>query len=261
MTDERILLDIKDGIAAITLNRPASGNAIDLELGRQLMLAMHALEKDHGVRVITVRGSGKLFCAGGDLAAIAGAEAGAPGYVRELLAYLHEALSSMARIPVPVIAGVHGAAVGAGLSLACACDLAIATKSSRFSMAYSKVGVTPDGSSSWYLPRLIGLRRALQLSLLNSELTADKALEWGLLNDVVVDDGLDAALATLAGQLAKGATGALGGAKRLMRASFENTLETQLVLEMQSICAALEGADAKEGLSAFLAKRPPNFGR
>jgi 2-(1,2-epoxy-1,2-dihydrophenyl)acetyl-CoA isomerase len=128
-------------------------------------------------------------------------------------------------------------------------------------MAYSRVGLTPDGSSSWYLPRLIGLRRALQLAMLNSELTADQALEWGLLNEVVADDLLDEALARIVVQLAAGPTAALGGAKRLMRGSLENGLETQLTLEMQAICTSLEGGDAKEGMAAFLGKRAPYFGR
>ncbi len=261
MTGKHVLLDIAGGTATITLNRPATGNAIDLNLARALMQAMHACEKDKGVRVIILKGSGKLFCAGGDLSAISDAGPDAPAYVRELLTFLHEALSSMARINVPVVAAVHRAAAGAGFSLACAADLAIATRSARFSMAYSRVGLTPDGSSSWYLPRLIGLRRALQLAMLNSELTADQALEWGLLNEVVADDLLDEALARIVVQLAAGPTAALGGAKRLMRGSLENGLETQLTLEMQAICTSLEGGDAKEGMAAFLGKRAPYFGR
>ncbi|HEY1706898.1 MAG TPA: enoyl-CoA hydratase-related protein, partial [Rhizomicrobium sp.] len=233
---------------------------IDLELARELKLAMQACEKDRSLRVVTIQGRGKFFCSGGDLAAIIGAGADAPAYVAELLGHLHEALAAIARIPVPVVAGIHGAAAGAGLSLACACDLAIATRSARFVMAYSRVGLTPDGSASFYLPRLVGLRRALQLAFTNRELLAAEALEWGILNAVVDDDRLDGALAALAAQLAKGPTGALGAAKRLMRDSFANTLEDQLTAEMRAICAALDTGDAKEGLSAFLAKRTPDFG-
>jgi 2-(1,2-epoxy-1,2-dihydrophenyl)acetyl-CoA isomerase len=260
MTGKRVVLDVAKGIATITLNRPANGNAIDLELARELKLAIHACEKNAGTRAIAIQGRGKFFCSGGDLTAIARAGENAPAYVGELLGHLHEALAAIARIPVPVVAGVHGAAAGAGLSLACACDLAIATRSARFVMAYSRLGLTPDGSASFYLPRVIGLRRALQLALTNRELSAGEALEWGILNEVVEDEQLDGALAALMAQFAKGPSGALGAAKRLMRDSFENTLEGQLMSEKRAICAALDTGDAKEGLSAFLAKRAPDFG-
>lgn len=254
-----VLLDIAGGIASITLNRPQNGNAISLELARALMHAMHDCEREGSVRVVTLRGSGKLFCSGGDLKAIEGHGAGAAAYVRELLAYLHEALSAIARIPVPVVAGIHGAAAGAGFSLACATDLAIATTSSRFLMAYTKVGLTPDGSSTWYLPRIVGLRRAIQLTLLNRELTAEEAHDWGILTDVVADDALPGALTALAQRLADGPVASHGALKKLFRESFEKPLETQLVHEMQAICAALDGGEAKAGMQAFLARQTPKF--
>ena len=254
-----VLVDIADGVAAVTLNRPQNGNAINLELARALMHAMHDCERDKSVRGVTLTGAGKMFCTGGDLKAIESHGPGAAAYVRELLAYLHEALSAIARIPVPVIAGIHGAAAGAGFSLACATALAIATQSSRFLMAYTKGGLTPDGSSTWYLPRLIGLRRAMGLTLLNREITANEALDWGILNDVVADDALDWSVEALAKQLADGPTASYAGTKKLFRETFENPLETQLMHEMQAICAALDGGEAKTGMQAFLAKQPPKF--
>ena len=254
-----VLLDIARGVATVTLNRPQNGNAINMELARALMNVMHDCERDRSVRVVTLRGAGKMFCTGGDLKAIESHGAGAAAYVRELLAYLHEALSSIARIPAPVVAGIHGAAAGAGFSLTCATDLAIATRSSRFLMAYTKVGLTPDGSSTWNLPRMIGLRRAMQLTLLNRELTADEARDWGILGDVVADNALPESLSLLAKQLSDGPTGSYASAKRLLRDSFENPLETQLVHEMQAICAALDGGEAKAGMQAFLAKQTPRF--
>jgi len=260
MMQKPILLDIADEVATITLNRPANGNAINLELADALQQAMKTCEKERGVRAIVLRGAGKLFCSGGDLSAIASHGADASSYVRELLTRLHGAISAMARIPTPVVAGVNGAAAGAGLALACGCDLAIATESSLFVMAYSRVGLTPDGSSSFYLPRLIGLRRALQMALTNRQLTAREALDWGIVNEVVQDAALDSALTALVGRLVKGSPVALGGAKRLLRAPSANTLDQQLLAEMESICAALKTDDAKEGLSAFLEKRVPNFG-
>jgi 2-(1,2-epoxy-1,2-dihydrophenyl)acetyl-CoA isomerase len=259
MTEKTVLLDIVDGVAAITLNRPERGNAVDIALARDLKDALRECENQRSLRAITLRGAGKNFCAGGDLAAIAAEGAGASRYVRELLTELHEALLAMARIPVSVVAAVHGAAAGAGLSLAAASDLAIATASARFITAYPKVGLTPDGSSSWYLPRVIGLKRALELSLLGGEIAAEKALTWGLINEVVPDDALDAKLKGMVLHLRTSATGALGAAKKLMRTSLEQPLDKQLTLEMQTICAALEGDEACEGLAAFAQRRTPHF--
>ena len=254
-----VQLDIADGLATITLNRPANGNAIDLALARALMESLHACEQHPGVRAISLCGAGRLFCAGGDLAAIQSHGDAAPAYVRSLLAYLHEAISAIARIPVPVVARVHGAAAGAGLALACSCDLVVAARSSRFLMAYSKVVLTPDGSSTWFLPRLIGTRRALELALTNRELTAAEALDWGLVNEVVADAALDDRIARLTADLVAGPSGAFGETKRLLRSSLNESLETQMVREMQSITAAFATAEAREGLAAFLEKRPPNF--
>ena len=255
MTGKTVLLRIDGAIATITLNRPARGNAIDLELAQDLRSAFAACEANHALRVITLKGAGKLFCSGGDLAAIAAAGADAPAYVRALLTNLHAALLTMARIPVPVVAAVHGAAAGAGMSLACAADLAIATRSARFLMAYPRVGLTPDGSASWYLPRLVGMRRALELSLLSNELSAVKAQEWGMINNVVADEGLDTALAEMAGQLSKTPVAATNGAKRLMRDSLGQRLESQLEHEMETICAALTTEDARAALATFLSRR------
>ncbi len=252
MSDRTVLLDIDGGIATVTLNRPARGNAIDVTLAKDLNSVMGVCETTRDLRAIVLRGNGKLFCSGGDLAAIAAEGTGASAYVRALLEHLHEALLAMARIPVPVVAAIHRAAAGAGMSLACAADLAISTKSTRFVMAYPRVGLTPDGSASWYLPRLVGLRRALELSLLSDDLPAEKALEWGMINSVVPDDGLDAAVASLVQQLTANPTAALGGAKTLMRESFNRSLGHQLEQEMETLCAALETEDARKSIEAFL---------
>jgi 2-(1,2-epoxy-1,2-dihydrophenyl)acetyl-CoA isomerase len=178
-----------------------------------------------------------------------------------LLGYLHEALSGIARIRVPVVAAVNGTAAGAGLSLACACDLVIAHENARFVMAYTRVGLTPDGSSTWFLPRIVGLQRALELALTNRELSAEEARSWGIVTEVVEEGGFDARVEALAATLARGATGALGQAKRLLRASFHQTLESQMVAEAEAICAALQGDEAKTGLDAFVNKRNPDFSK
>jgi len=254
-----VRLAVEGGRATITLDRPHRGNAIDLGLARELMQTLHTCENDGAVRAIELRGAGRLFCAGGDLAAIQGQGDQAPAYVRSILGYLHEAISAIARIPAPVVARVHGAAAGAGLALAACCDLVVAAGSSRFLMAYSKVGLTPDGSSTWVLPRLIGVRRTLELALTNRELSAAEALDWGLINEVVADADLDGRLERLMVDLAAGPTKAFGETKQLLRASLGESLETQMVREMQALTTALAGPEAREGLAAFLEKRAPDF--
>jgi 2-(1,2-epoxy-1,2-dihydrophenyl)acetyl-CoA isomerase len=260
MSDRTVLLSIADDLATVTLNRPASGNAIDLVVAQDLLHALCECARE-GVRAVALEGNGRIFCAGGDLVVIHGHGSDAPAYVRELLNALHEALEAIARMDAPVVAAVHGAAAGAGLSLMAACDLAIVTQSCRFRMAYSQVGVTPDGGSSWFLPRILGLRRALELSLLNRELSAAEALQWGLVNEVVADDTLAMRKDAVLAQLAAGPLRAFGGTKRLLRASFENGLRAQLELEADTICKAFAGAEAREGYEGFRTKSPPSFSR
>ena len=202
-----------------------------------------------------------MFCAGGDLAAIHGSGPQAPAYVSEILSHLHEAIRIVARIPVPVVAGINGAAAGAGLGLACGCDLAIAGQSARFILAYGRVGLTPDGSSSWYLPRLIGTRRALELALMGRELSSEDAHSWGLVNEVVADGNLDKRLDEIGTMLSDGPTAAFGEAKRLLRQSPERGLDAQMNDEMQTLCAALTREDATIGMAAFLKRVPPVFKR
>ena len=257
--NRRVLLDVRNGVAHLTLNNPGNGNAIDVPVASALREAMAVCEKDANVRAVVIVGAGKMFCSGGDLKTIRGAGEGASSYVREILLHLHDALASIARISAPVIAGVHGSAAGAGFALAMACDFVVATKSSRFLMAYTAAGLTPDGSSSYFLPRLIGLRRALELTLRNRGLSADEARDWGLINEVVEDDALRARIAKLAAELADGPTQAFGGAKRLLRTSLENNLESQLAREAETLCKALEGEEAATGLSAFGEKKTPKF--
>jgi 2-(1,2-epoxy-1,2-dihydrophenyl)acetyl-CoA isomerase len=256
---EGIVLAKAAGIAWITLDRPSSGNSINLGLAHALSRAMQDCEGDPDVRCIVIRGRGRLFCSGGDLLSIREQGANASAYVRELLGHLHEALSGIARIKVPVVAAVNGTAAGAGLSLACACDVVVAHEAARFVMAYTRVGLTPDGSSTFFLPRIVGLQRALELALTNRELSAEEARNWGIVTEVVHDKSFDARIEALATTLARGATSALGQAKRLLRGSFHQTLESQMVAEAEALCAALDGDEAKTGLDAFVSKRSPNF--
>jgi 2-(1,2-epoxy-1,2-dihydrophenyl)acetyl-CoA isomerase len=254
-SDGGVVLVKAKGSATITLDRPASGNAIDLPLARSLMKALQSCERDSDVRAVVIRGRGRLFCTGGDLVAIREQGDKAPEYVRELLSYLHEALTLIANLRAPVVAAVNGTAAGAGLALACACDLTVALDSAKFVMAYTKVGLTPDGSSTWFLPRIIGLKRALELALSNRAISAAEAREWGLINEVLDEREFDRHVAELVLRLSEGATNALGQAKRLIRTSHLESLGAQMEAEADALCAALAGEEARNGLDSFSRRR------
>jgi 2-(1,2-epoxy-1,2-dihydrophenyl)acetyl-CoA isomerase len=261
MTYENVLLDIHDGIAHLTLNRPDAANGINAGLAADLMAATTAISLDRSVRVVLLSGSGSRFCGGGDVKAFAAAGDAVAADIRALIPSLHTAITSLVRGDAPVVAAVQGSAAGAGLGLVGASDLVVAGESAKFVMAYTGVGLTPDGSSSWFVPRLVGLRRALELTLTNRVLSAAEALEWGLITRVVPDADVYAEASALAARLAEGPRAAQAAAKRLVHTSLEETLETHLAREADAIVAAAATAEAAEGLAAFVEKRPPAFPR
>ena len=245
-----------DGVATITLNRPEAFNALDLTLGRELFHAVLETDDDAAVRAIVVTGAGKAFCAGGDVKAFADNLERIGALIKELTTYLHGAVSRLCRSEKPVIMAINGVAAGGGMSLALAGDLVLAADSARFTMAYSKIAATPDGSSTYYLPRLIGVRRAMELYFTNRVLSAREAQEWGLITKVVPDAELAAAAGGLARELAQGPTRAFGGAKRLFHQSTWESLETQMELEAQAIAASGRTEDFRAGVTAFANKQP-----
>jgi 2-(1,2-epoxy-1,2-dihydrophenyl)acetyl-CoA isomerase len=170
------------------------------------------------------------------------------------------AISRFVRMDAPFVVAVNGAVGGGGMSFVLAADLVLAAESAKFTMAYTRAGLSPDGGSTYFLPRIVGLRRALELALTNRVLTAREAADWGLVTKVVPDAELLTEAEALARQLAAGATRAYGTAKRLLHHSFAESLETQMELEAQAIAAQARGADAREGIAAFIAKRPAKFG-
>ena len=172
---------------------------------------------------------------------------------------LHLTISRLVRMDAPLIVAVNGAAGGGGMSFVLGADLVIAAESAKFAMAYTRAGLSPDGGSTYFLPRIVGVRRALELALTNRVLNAREAYEWGLVTGVVADAELMTQAGALAAQLAAGATQAYGAAKRLLHHSFAESLETQMELEAQAIAAQARGADAREGIAAFIAKRAPKF--
>lgn len=255
-----LTFDVRDHVAWITLNRPESFNAMNLDCMKELFDVANRCGSDPGVRAAVLTGSGtKAFCAGGDVAGFARDPATVDLLIKEMTAYLHMAISRFAWMDAPLIAAVNGVAAGAGLSMAACCDLAIASDTARFTSAYTQIGLTPDGSSTYFLARLLGTRRAMELYLTNRTLSAAEALDWGLVNRVVPPDRLMAEVAELAGRLAQGPTRAHGGVKKLLLMSPTESLESQMERETRSIVEMSRSADGIEGVRAFVEKRKPQF--
>jgi 2-(1,2-epoxy-1,2-dihydrophenyl)acetyl-CoA isomerase len=260
MAYDTVTLARADGVATLTLDRPDVFNALDLALGRDLFHAVLEIDDDPAVRAIVVTGAGKAFCAGGDVKGFADNLDRIGALIKELTTYLHGAVSRLCRSEKPVVMAINGVAAGGGMSLALAGDLVLAAESARFTMAYSKIAAPPDGSSSYYLPRLVGLRRAMELYFTNRVLGAREAQEWGLITRVVPDAELAGAAQSLARELAHGPTKAFGAAKRLFHQSTWESLETQMELEAQAIAASGRTEDFRAGVTAFATKQPaPTF--
>lgn len=257
VSEPSVLFERVGDVARIVLNRPDAMNAMNMPLMKDLRAAAERCAEE-SVRAVVVTGAGRAFSAGGDLAAFADS-GDAPALLKALTVELHAGLVVLANLDAPVIAAVNGTAAGAGLSLACSCDYVLAAEKAKFTLAYTGAGLAPDGGSTFYLPRLIGLRRTQELMLTNRVLTAGEALEWQLINQVVPADALDGEAMKLAAHLAAGASRAYGAVKRTLLASAGRDLEAQLDLEGDSISASAGTADGEEGIRAFLEKRPPNF--
>jgi 2-(1,2-epoxy-1,2-dihydrophenyl)acetyl-CoA isomerase len=256
---ETLLFEVEDHVARLTLNRPEAGNAMNGLMMRELRDAAIRCDEDPEIRAVLMGGSGRMFCAGGDLRSFAEKGDELPAFLKQITNDLHGALSRLSRMNAPVVCAVNGFAAGAGFSLACGADIVVAAESARFTLAYTGVGLTPDGSVSFVLPRLIGLRRAQELMLTRRVLTAGEALDWHLITRVVPDENLAAESLALAVELARGPTLAFGGVKRLLLQSAGDHLETQMEREARSIADAARSNDAREGIAAFLEKRAASF--
>ena len=254
-----IKLERDAGVAKLTLARPDAANSLNMEMSKELMQAAIELDEDPSLRAVLLTGEGKMFCAGGDLGPMKAAGDQASAYIKELASYLHLAISRFARMRAPIITAVNGTAAGAGFSMMCATDLAIAADSAKFTMAYTGAGLSPDGSSSYFLPRIIGQRRSFELMLTNRVLSAQEALDWGLVNQVVSLEELMPTAEKLVGKLAAGPTNSFGIVKRLLVNSAFDSLESQMEHETRGIAEAARSADGREGIAAFLEKRRPEF--
>jgi 2-(1,2-epoxy-1,2-dihydrophenyl)acetyl-CoA isomerase len=203
-------------------------------------------------------GAGRNFCFGGDLRAMAARDTAGDDYIRELTTYLHAAIAHFVRMDAPVVAAVNGTAAGAGVGLMAMADLAVCARSSKFNLAYTNAGLTPDAGTTFLLPRMLGIKRTMELLLLNRTLTAAEALSWGLVNEVAADEALLERALQIAEQLAQGASQAYGATKRLIAHSLGG-IESQMVLESETIARHAVGPEGSEGISAFLEKRRPQF--
>ncbi len=255
---ETLSLDIEAGIARLTLTNGAKGNPLGPRLGRDLLEAAIRLDETPDLRVVLFTAEGKNFCVGGDLGVFAG-EADLSLAVKRMTADYHGALSKLLRMRAPIVTAVQGACAGAGMTLAALGDIVIAGAGAHFTVAYTAIGFSPDGGSTFILPRLIGLRRFQELALTNRRVTAEEAARIGLVTEVAQDDALAARAEGLAGQIGAGATQAIGAMRRLLVDTFGATLETHLEWEARLLSEQCRTHDVREGVKAALERRPAAF--
>lgn len=263
-SNQAVALSVADGIATITLNRPAALNALNAEMVAGLAEAVNGAGADENARVVVITG-GDHFMAGGDIKWFKeqlDAEPDRATIERAFEAFIHpvhEVITAMRTMPKPIVAAIRGACAGFGVSLASACDLAVAADDAFFTLAYCHLGVSPDGGSTYALPRTVGMKRAFEIALLGDRFDAAAAKEAGLINQVVPVGEFEAAVAKLAGRLANGPTHVYGNTKALLNASLGASLAEQLNAEARSFAECAGRADFAEGVAAFVGKRPPQF--
>ncbi len=272
-----IRVEREDAVGILTIDRPERFNSLDVETARDFRKAGLLLARDTDVRAVILRGVPGIFCSGADLKYIRaggeradlgylqGARPATPGYgevFKQILEYIHSAISEIKRAPKPFVAAVDGVAAAGGFGIAMACDLVYASDRASFEWAYGKTGLTGAESSTFFLPRLLGLRRAMELVLLNPRLDAAAAVEYGLVNAVFPAEGFDAEVLAVARRLAAGPTEALAVAKSLVQqAAGVDRLDHHLDRELEHLARIADGADFAEGLDGFFARRPARFGK
>jgi 2-(1,2-epoxy-1,2-dihydrophenyl)acetyl-CoA isomerase len=260
MSYQHILFTIDGGIATLTLNRPDRLNSFNDAMHEEVRAALHEVSTASSVRVLLLTGAGRGFCAGQDLADRAVAPGAASVDLGASIERNYKPLITTLRtLPLPVVCAVNGVAAGAGANIALACDIVIAAKSASFIQAFCKIGLIPDSGGTYFLPRLIGTARAMGLALLGDRLSAEDAARWGLIWQCVDDDQLAGVVDKLASSLAAAPTRGLAAIKQAIHASADNSLAAQLDLERDLQRALGMSEDYREGVAAFLAKRPPQF--
>jgi 2-(1,2-epoxy-1,2-dihydrophenyl)acetyl-CoA isomerase len=256
---ETVFYEKDEGVATISLNRPEKLNAFDRTMHEELYSVLDDAATDEAIRCVVLRGEGRGFSAGADLAEVVREAEGAPDLGEYLRHTYSRLVKRMVSIEKPIVAALHGPVYGAGVGIALACDLRIAAESAKFSVAFIKIGLMPDAGVTFFLPRIVGLGRAMQMSMLGDAVEAEEAYRTGLVNKFVSDEELEVETRKLAGQLAAMPTRALGRIKQSIYASFETDLETALEQEAvgQTFCGYTQ--DHKEGVAAFFEKRAPEF--
>lgn len=256
---DTVLYAVRDGVASITFNRPQVMNALDAGTIARLRETCEQAARDATVRVILLRGAGPAFLAGGDVATFHANLTRMPEMVPQMAGELHRAVLALRRAPKIVVASVHGAIAGAGVSLVLAGDLVIAADDARFTLAYSRIGASPDGGATWFLPRIVGYQKALELMLLSDSVDAATMKALGVVNHVVPRAVLEEETARLAMRLAAGPCAAYAETKRLANQAFGNVLETHLDAEVGAFARCAATRDFAEGVTAFVEKRKPVF--
>lgn len=259
MSYQTLLFEKKDRVAKITLNRPDEGNTVTLGFAQEFNEVARLCATDRTVRAVIITARGKMFCAGGDLADFSSQGDNLGNYIGQATALLHPAIARFHRMDPPVVTAVNGVAAGGGLGLAMTGDIILAAASAKFVVAYTAAGLSPDASTTYMLPRLIGLRRAQELILTNRRITAEEARTIGLITEVVADDELSTRAEELALGFAAGATKAYGITKRLLADSLSTSMEAQMDNEARGIVESAPSHDGREGMDAFLNKRKPEF--
>ena len=260
MGESTVLFDAGEGVAAITLNRPARLNSFTEAMHEELRTALRRVRTDPGIRAVLLTGSGRGFCAGQDLEERdVSAGAPPPDLGDSIARNLNPLVRSLRELGVPVVCGVNGVAAGAGVSLALACDVVLAARSASFVMAFSKIGLIPDAGGTYFLPRLVGEARARALAMLGERVTAEQAQHWGMIWKCVDDADLAGETRELARALARAPTKGLAALKRALDASSDNSLAAQLELERDLQRELGRSSDYREGVTAFKEKRAPKF--
>tara|TARA_E500000178_G_scaffold352159_1_gene414973 strand:+ start:366 stop:1154 length:789 start_codon:yes stop_codon:yes gene_type:complete len=251
---------VKGNLAKIVLNRPDNGNTLNIDLAKELYSATSTVATNPKIKVLVLTGKGKLFCGGGDLKFLLSKQDSIKQTLLEMTHYFHGAIARMVRMDVPFIVGVNGTAGGGGFSLAITGDIILSVKDAKFTSAYTNAGLSPDGSSTYFLPRIVGLKKAKELMLTNRVLSATEALNINLIDQVLDNQNeLDNALDEQTEIFIKGSKNAIAGAKKLLNLSLDNSLETQMDIEGLKISENAASRDGIEGLKAFSEKRKPNF--
>mgnify|MGYP001811897384 CR=1 FL=1 len=259
MTYETLTLDISSNIATITLNRPDDANALNARMAEELFDASVRCSDPDEVRAVIITGTGRMFCAGGDLQDMHDQGDEKPAHLVRMATRLHAALTRFAHMDAPVIMAINGVAAGGGFSIVLAGDIVLASEEAKFVSAYTASGLTPDGSSTYHLAKHIGLLRAKELFLTNRRLSAQEACDWGMVTRVVPAERLMEEARELAANFASGPTRAYGGLKRMLLTAYSDTMETQLERETQGISGSMRTHDGPHGLESFLNKKKPAF--